>query len=223
MNPRDVFIVDAVRTPIGRGKADGALHHVHPVDLLARTLDELMRRTGVAKSEVEDVVAGCVSPVGEQGANVARLALLKAGFPIEVPGLQIQRFCGSSQQSVHTVAQTIAAGDAELAIACGVESMSRVAMGSDHTFSDEFRASFPYEIVHQGQSAEMLAEKWKLSRAVLDEYSANSHIRAAAAREGCFTSREVFEIDGVKYDEGVRANPDLARMGTLPPAVRADR
>ena len=222
MNPRDVFIVDAVRTPIGRGKADGALHHIHPVDLLARTLDELMRRTGVAKSEVEDVVAGCVSPVGEQGANVARLALLKAGFPIEVPGLQIHRFCGSSQQSVHTVAQTIAAGDAELAIACGVESMSRVPMGSDHTFSDEFKASFPYEIVHQGQSAEMLAEKWRLSRATLDEYAARSHNSAADAQAKCYTSREVFELDGVKYDEGIRTKPDLARMAALKPAFRLD-
>ncbi len=222
MNPRDVFIVDAVRTPIGRGKADGALHHIHPVDLLARTLDELVRRTGVAKAQVEDVVAGCVSPVGEQGANVARLALLKAGFPIEVPGLQIHRFCGSSQQSVHTVAQTIAAGDAELAIACGVESMSRVPMGSDHTFSDEFKASFPYEIVHQGQSAEMLAEKWRLSRGTLDEYAARSHNRAADAQAKCYTSREVFELDGLKYDEGVRANPDLARMAALKPAFRPD-
>jgi acetyl-CoA acyltransferase len=222
MNGRDVFIVEAVRTPIGRGKVGGALNHIHPVDLLARTLDELMRRAGVAKSEVEDVVAGCVSPVGEQGANVARLALLKAGFPIEVPGLQIHRFCGSSQQSVNSVAQMIASGDAEMAIACGVESMSRVPMGSDRTFDDAFKAAFPYEIVHQGQSAEMLAEKWKLARATLDEYSAGSHHRAAAAQRSCFTSREVFEIDGVKLDEGVRANPDLARMGTLPPAFRPD-
>lgn len=219
---RDAFIVDAVRTPIGRGKAGGALHHVHPVDLLARTLDELMRRTGVAKSEIEDVVAGCVSPVGEQGANVARLALLKAGFPIEVPGLQIHRFCGSSQQSVNSVAQLIASGDAEMAIACGVESMSRVPMGSDHTFSDEFKAGFPYEIAHQGQSAEMLAGKWKLSRVALDEYAARSHGRAAEAQRSCWTSREVFELDGVKYDEGVRANLDLAKMAALPPAFKAD-
>ena len=190
MPARDVFIVDAVRTPIGRGKPDGALHHVHPVNLLARTLDELVKRAGIEKSQVDDVVAGCVSPVGEQGANIGRLAVLKAGFPVEVPGMQIQRFCGSSQQAVHSVAQAIAAGDAELAIGCGVESMSRVAMGSDHIFSDEFKASFPHKIVHQGQSAEMLAEKWKLSRAALDEYAAASHCRAAAAQRNCWTSRD---------------------------------
>jgi acetyl-CoA acyltransferase len=219
---RDVFIVEAVRTPMGRGKADGALHHVHPVDLLARTLNELVSRAKVDKAQVEDVVAGVVVPVGEQGANVARLAALQAGFPIEVPGLQIQRFCGSSQQAVHSVTQMIAAGDAEMGIACGVESMSRVPMGSDANFTPEFVAHFPYAIMHQGQSAEMLAEKYHLSRAQLDEFAVRSHTLAAAARNACFTSREVFQVESLQYDEGIRDNPDPAKMASLKTVFKAD-
>jgi acetyl-CoA acyltransferase len=222
MSARDVFIVEAVRTPMGRGKADGALHHVHPVDLLARTLNELVSRAKVDKAQVEDVVAGVVVPVGEQGANVARLAALQAGFPIEVPGLQIQRFCGSSQQAVHSVTQMIAAGDAEIGIACGVESMSRVPMGSDVNFTPAFVQNFPYAIMHQGNSAEMLAEKYRFSRAQLDEFAVRSHTLAAAARQACFTSREVFTVEGLQYDEGVRDHPDRAKMAALKPAFQAD-
>ncbi|MBI3683746.1 MAG: thiolase family protein [Acidobacteria bacterium] len=213
---RDVFIVEAVRTPIGRGRPDGALHGVHPVDLLAAALNAVVERAGVEKRQVEDVVAGCVSPVGEQGTNVARLAVLKAGFPIEVPGVQLNRFCGSGQQAVHFAAQAIAAGDMDLAIAGGVESMSRVPIGSDGNITSEFRASFPYDIVHQGISAEMLVERWGLTRLELDEYAATSHCRAAAAQRNGWTRNELAPVNGLDADEGVRANPSLDRMLQLP-------
>lgn len=219
---RDVFIVDAVRTPIGRGKADGALHPVHPVDLLAASLNGLIERTGVPKDQVEDVIAGCVSPIGEQGTCIARLAVLKGGFPIAVPGVQLNRFCGSGQQAIHFAAQAIAAGDMDLVIGCGVESMSRIPIGSDSNITPEFRESFPYDIVHQGQSAEMLVEKWNLSRRELDEYSANSHCRAAAAARNGWTQKELIPVNGLTADEGVRANPNLEKMGLLQPAFKAN-
>lgn len=217
---REVFLLEAVRTPIGRGKADGALHGVHPVHLLAQTLDAVMSRAGVDKGQVEDVIAGCVSPIGEQGLNIARLAALQAGFPISVPGVQLNRFCGSGQQAVHFGAQAIAAGDMDLVIACGVESMSRVPIGSDGNITAEFRAAFPYDVVHQGQSAEMLVEKWGLTRRELDEYAAGSHSRAAEAARQEWTAKELFAVNGCTADEGVRANPNVEKMAQLPAAFR---
>jgi acetyl-CoA acetyltransferase family protein len=226
---REVYIVEAVRTPIGRGKEDGALHGIHPVDLLARTLDNLVRRAGVEKSQVEDIVAGCVTPIGEQGTNIGRLAGLKAGFPIEVPGLQVNRFCGSGQQAIHFAAQAIASGDIDLAIGCGIESMSRVAMGSDGALTPGFRAAFPYELLHQGISAEMVAAKWNIGRAELDEYAMRSHALAAEAQHKGWTCSELFpvELNGgprrvLDFDEGVRSSIDPAKMASLKPAFKAD-
>ena len=219
---RDVFIVDAIRTPIGRGKPDGALHSVHPVDLLARTLKKLVERAGVDACEVEDIVAGCVTANGEQGTNIGRLAGLKAGFPVEVPALQLNRFCGSGQQAIHFAAQAIAAGDMEMAIGCGVESMSRVPMGSDGALTEEFRADFPCRLLHQGVSAEMIAEKWGLKREELDEFAAESHRRAAAAQRNHWTRCEIFSWDGLDADEGVRANPDPLKMRALKPVFRPE-
>lgn len=219
---RDVFIIDAIRTPIGRGKPDGALHSVHPVDLLARTLNALIEKAGVEKREVEDIVAGCVTAHGEQGTCIGRLAGLKARFPQEVPALQLNRFCGSGQQAIHFAAQAIAAGDMEMTIGCGVESMSRVAMGSDGAITDEFRQDFPCQLLHQGVSAEMIAEKWGVKREELDEFAAQSHCRAAAAQRNGWTRTEIFALNGLEGDEGVRANPDLARMRTLKPVFRPD-
>lgn len=206
---RDVFIVDAVRTPIGRGKEDGALHNVHPVDLLAAALNALVEKAGVEKRHVEDIVAGCVTAHGEQGTCIGRMAGLKARFPEEVPALQLNRFCGSGQQAIHFAAQAIAAGDMEMTIGCGVESMSRVAMGSDGAITDEFRADFPCKLLHQGISAEMISEKWGVKRDELDEFAANSHCRAAAAQRNGWTRTEIFAFNGLEADEGVRANPDL--------------
>ncbi|MBZ5604502.1 MAG: thiolase family protein [Acidobacteriia bacterium] len=219
---RDVFIVDAVRTPIGRGKEDGALHHVHPVDLLAAALNALVEKAGVEKRHVEDIVAGCVTAHGEQGTCIGRMAGLKARFPEEVPALQLNRFCGSGQQAIHFAAQAIAAGDMEMTIGCGVESMSRVAMGSDGAITDEFRADFPCKLLHQGISAEMISEKWGVKRDELDEFAANSHCRAAAAQRNGWTRTEIFAFNGLEADEGVRANPDLSRMRALKPVFRPD-
>ncbi len=219
---RDVFIVDAVRTPIGRGKEDGALHNVHPVDLLANTLNALVEKAGVEKHHIEDIVAGCVTAHGEQGTCIGRLAGLKARFPNETPALQLNRFCGSGQQAIHFAAQAIAAGDMEMTIGCGVESMSRVAMGSDGAITDEFRKDFPCQLLHQGISAEMISEKWGIKREELDEFAAQSHCRAAAAQRNGWTRNEVFEFNGLQGDEGVRPNPDLARMAALKPVFRPD-
>jgi acetyl-CoA acetyltransferase family protein len=218
----DVFIVDAVRTPIGRGKDDGAHHHVHPVDLLAQTLNALIDRAGIDKHQVEDIVAGCVTATGEQGSCIGRMAGLKARFPNEVPAVQLNRFCGSGQQAIHFAAQAIAAGDIDMAIGCGVESMSRVQMGRDNALTEEFRADFPVRLLHQGISAEMISEKWQVSREEQDEFAAQSHCRAAAAQRNGWTRNEVFVMNGRDADEGVRANPDLAKMGTLKPVFRPD-
>src|SRR3984885_3690194 len=208
----DVFIVDAIRPPIGRGKPDGALHGIHPVDLLAKTL------VALNASHVEDIVCGCVTASGEQGTNIGRLAGLKAGYPIETPALQLNRFCGSGQQAIHFASQAIAAGDMKIAIGCGVESMSRVPMGSDAALTDEFRADFPCKLLHQGISAEMIAEKWSISREEMDDFAVESHCRASSAD----ISRQIFPLNGLTCEEGVRKNPDVARMRALKPVFRPD-
>jgi acetyl-CoA acyltransferase len=219
---RDVFIVDAIRTPIGRGKEDGALHNVHPVDLLAQTLQALIARTGIDPAQVEDIVTGCVTASREQGSNIGRLAGLKARLPVEVPALQLNRYCGSGQQAIHFASQAIAAGDMEMAIGCGVESMSRVPMGSDAAITDEFRAEFPCRLLHQGISAELISEKWGVSREELDEFAAQSHCRAAAAERNGWSRGEMFAMNGLNADEGVRPNIDLAKMRTLKTVFKAD-
>jgi len=219
---RDVFIVDAIRTPIGRGKEDGALHNVHSVDLLAQTLQALIARTGIDPAEIEDIVTGCVTASREQGSNIGRLAGLKARLPVEVPALQLNRYCGSGQQAIHFASQAIAAGDMEMAIGCGVESMSRVPMGSDAAITDEFRAEFPCRLLHQGISAELISEKWGLSREELDEFAAQSHCRAAAAERNGWSCGEMFSMNGLNADEGVRPNIDLAKMRTLKTVFKAD-
>jgi acetyl-CoA acetyltransferase family protein len=222
----EVFIVSTVRTPVGVGKPGGALSRVPPLDLIAHVLCEAARRAGIEPALVQDVILGCVSPIGEQGANIARLAALKAGFPVEVPGVTLNRMCGSSQQAIHFAAQAIASGDMDIVIAGGIESMSRVPIGSD--WPKEWPADFPYRLVHQGLSAEMVAEKWNLSREALDDFSYESHLRAAAAtREGRF-AREILPIsvgangEGklVAADEGIRMNPDRAKMAALKPAFK---
>jgi acetyl-CoA acetyltransferase family protein len=224
--PNDAYIVGAIRSPIGRGRSDGALNSLHPVDLLAETLSAAAAQAGVPKNQVEDLIVGCVTATGEQGTNIARLAGLKAGFPIETPGVQVNRYCGSGQQAIHFASQAIAAGDMDLAIGAGIESMSRVAIGSDGAITDEFRQNFPYPLLHQGVSAEMLAEHWKISRTELDEYAAMSHARAAQAAASCWTSREInpMTVNGreVKQDEGVRANIDPAKMASLQAVFKKD-
>ncbi len=228
---RDVFIVEAVRTPVGRGREDGALHKVHPVDLLALTLSECVKRAGVEKAEVEDVIAGCTSPTDKQGANIGRLGLLKAGFPVEVPGCQLNRMCGSSQQAVHFASQAISAGDMELVIGSGIEMMGTVPMGTDWGVLDEqFLASFPYPLEPMGICAEKVAEKWGLTRRELDEYSAESHIKASRAIANGYFKSQIVPVEVrdngtthiVDTDEGARPNPNLEKMLSLRTVFKED-
>ncbi len=196
-------IVDTVRT--ARGKKKGSLAGTHPMDLAAHVLKAALRRTGIDPLRVDDVVLGCVTQVGEQGLNIARGAVLAAGLPIEIPASTVNRFCGSGLQAVNYAAMQIAAGQAEVAIAGGVESMTRVPMGSDAVgpgegpMSRSLLARFP-NLVPQGVSAEMIAEKWKLSRGQLDEFAVASQQKAGRAiREGYF-KREIEPIHVVGPD-----------------------
>lgn len=223
---RDAVIVAAVRTPIGkRGKT---LSHTRPDEMVAQVLQEVVRRGGIDPAEIDDVIMGCCTPIGEQGVNVGRLAVLIAGFPVEVPAVTINRMCASSDQAVHFAAQAIRAGDADVVIAAGVESMSRVPMGSD---SGKFskRLLQRYRIIPQGLSAELMAEKWQLSRQELDAYALCSHQRAVQAqREGRFTREimplEVTLADGSRQcfaqDEGPRPDTSLEQLAALPPAFQ---
>lgn len=221
----EVYVIAAVRTPVGVGKAGGALSALAPVDLAAHVLKEALRRADVSPAEVEDVIWGCVTPLGDQGANLARLAVLQAGFPVQVPGVTLNRMCGSGQQAVHFAAQAILAGDMDLVIAGGTEMMSHQPLGSD--YPAQWPAGMPYELVHQGVSAEMMAEKWGLSRSELDDYAYQSHWRAMQAiQEGYFKAQIVPLTlpDGrvVSQDEGVRMPPDRARMAALKPVFKTD-
>src|SRR5882757_9649646 len=198
---RDAVIVGAVRTPVGKGKADGALHGVLPADLLAHSLREVVARTGVDPALIDDVIAGAVTQVGDQALNIARNALLGAGFPESVPGTTVDRQCGSSQQAISFAAQGVLAGAYDTVVAAGVESMSRVPMGSNVLpGSDPFGAMaqrYPEGLVPQGISAELIVAKWGFSRQQLDEFSAGSHEKAAAAtKEGRFDN-ELIPINGL--------------------------
>ena len=219
-------IVDAVRSPMGRGKTAGALAAVHPVDLLAQVLTALVTRNGLDPGSVDDVLVGCVGQNGEQSATVGRQAWLAAGFPAHVPAATIERKCGSGQQAVDFAAQGIAAGAYDIVIAAGVESMSRVPMGSARMGADPYgpsvRARFP-DLVPQGVSAELVAEKFGLSREDLDAYSARSHARAAHARAAGWFEAEIVPVrrpDGreVRDDETIRAGTTTQALAQLTPA-----
>ena len=220
---REVVIVEAVRTPIGKRK--GALSKVRPDEMLAGVLKELVKRANISPEIVEDVIIGCVSQVEEQGLNIARTAALIADFPIHVPGTTIDRQCGSSQQAVHFAAQAILSGDMDVVIAGGVESMTRVPMGSTRLkshASDELKSR--YELINQGLSAERIAEQWGYTRSQLDEFSIESHRRAIQAQnEGRF-DREIMPIevtleDGTKtlitQDEGPRRGTTMEKLASL--------
>ncbi|WP_186668414.1 thiolase family protein [Sporosarcina sp. BP05] len=220
---REVVIVECVRTAVGRRK--GALTNVRPDDLAAIVLDEVVKRAGIDKGEVEDVILGCVTQVGEQSMNVARTSLLIAGFPIHVPGVTIDRQCGSSQQALHFAAQAIASGDMDIVIAGGVESMTREPMFSSGLGKGPSKKlTNQYEILNQGISSERMAKKWSLTREELDQYSVNSHLRAFDAIEkGHFENEivpvEVEQEDGTMtmfaVDEGPREGTTLEVLGKL--------
>jgi acetyl-CoA acyltransferase len=214
-------IVDLVRTASGRGKPGGALAGVHPADLLAATLKALVDRNGLDPALVDDVIAGCVSQTGDQAVNVARTAALVAGFPDTVPGTTIDRQCGSSQQAAHFAAQGVIAGAYDVVIACGVESMSRVPMGSSAQGGQPYgplAARYPDGLVSQGISAEIIAGRWKFDRAALDEFSAQSHQRAAeAAAAGAF-GPEIVPIGEHTVDETVRPSTTAEGLAGLKPS-----
>ncbi len=231
---REAVIVDAVRTPMGR--RDGMLKNWHPVDLLGFTLSGLAQRNKLDPALIEDVIAGCVMQVGEQAANMGRNAALAAGFPESVPGTTVDRQCGSSQQAIHFAAQGVMAGSYDVVIACGVESMTRVPMGSSvksgpgKPFGPAMMRRYNEVQFNQGISAEMLAERWKLSRECLDQYSLESHRRAAQARDQGWFDREILPVPieteqgtvNAARDEGIRAETTLEKMATLKTVFKPD-
>ncbi len=221
----EAFIISAVRTPIGLGRPTGALVSFSPVELTALILQEAVKRAGIDPGLVEDVVWGCVTPIGDQGANLARLGVLKAGFPMRVPAVTLSRMCGSSQQAIHFAAQAILAGDMDIVIAGGTEMMSHQPLGAD--YPKEWPAEMPYKLVHQGISAEMMTEKYSLTRAELDDYAYQSHIRAMQAIQNGYFEGQILPItlsDGrvIKIDEGVRMPPNREKMASLQPAFKPD-
>ena len=224
---RDAVIVESVRTPVGIGKPEkGALCGIHPVDLSAHTLKALVERAGIDPAHIDDVYWGCVGQVGEQSANVARNSALAAGFPVDVPGVSIDRQCGSSQQAVAFAAASVISGNADVVIAGGVESMSRVPMftnmsGGDGPFSPEMIRQYP-DLVPQGISAEMIAEKWGLSRDRLDELAATSQQRAAAAAQAGLFDAEITAINGVDSDQGIRPTTTVESLSALKPAFNPE-
>jgi acetyl-CoA acetyltransferase family protein len=224
-------ILEAVRTPFGKRK--GAFRETRPDALLAHALRGLVKRAGIDPVKIEDVVTGTVTQAGEQGANIGRLAVLLAGFPVTVPAVTLNRMCGSSQQAVHFAAQEVAAGDSRYAVGAGVESMTRVPMFTD--IGGGYEKLNPailkaHDLIHQGESAERIAEKWKVTRDEVDQYSAESHRRASAAAAKGF-NKEILPTPGLdadgkpfelKRDEGIRDQLDMAKMKSLPTVFRPD-
>ncbi|WP_201715683.1 thiolase family protein [Rossellomorea arthrocnemi] len=215
---REVVIVEGVRTPVGRRK--GFLKDIRPDDLAAQVLEEVVKRAGIDPGLVEDVILGCVSQSGEQAGDIARVATLIAGFPVDVPGTTIDRQCGSSQQAVHFASQAILAGDMDVVIAGGVENMSRVPMGSNYGDTEPFSPKLKgrYEIIHQGLSAERIAEKYGFSRRELDEFSAESHRRALKAQgEGHFKNEIMpLQVTDENGDTIIVTEDSGPREGTTP-------
>ena len=225
---RETVIVEAVRTPVG--KRNGGLSAMHAADLSAVVLNELVERTGIDPSVIDDVVWGCVSQVGDQSSNIGRYAVLAAGWPEHIPGTTVNRACGSSQQALDFAAQAVMSGQQDVVVAGGVEVMSRVPLGAARAtgqpYGPKVLARYDGFAFNQGISAEMIAKKWGFSRTQLDEYSALSHERAAAAQDnGAFTSQitPVFTDSGddtvvVTADEGIRRGTSVEKLAGLKPA-----
>jgi len=230
---RDAVIVEAVRTPVT--KRNGSLSGVHPIDLSAHVLRALTERTGLDPALVDDVIWGCVSQIGEQTMDIARSAVLAAGWPTSVPGVTVDRQCGSSQQALHFAAAGLIAGQYEVVVAGGVESMSRIPMGSTLSSGGSpftalgWKARYGDVIPHQGVGAEMVAKRWNLTRRQLDEYSLASHEKAAAAQDAGLTADQIVPVPGsltggaaASMDEGVRRGGTLEALGALRPAFADD-
>jgi acetyl-CoA acyltransferase len=233
---RDAVIVDAVRSPIGR--RNGSLKGVHPVDLSARVLTALLERNGLEPDLIEDVIWGCVTQISDQSSNVGRLSVLAAGWPESIPGTTIDRACGSSQQAIHFAAAGVAAGHYDIVIAGGVESMSRVPIGSARAVGEPYgplvRARYQRDSFSQGQGAETIARRWGLTRSQLDEFSLESHERAIKATDsGAFANQIIpvpfsstddnGTVEGVlSHDEGIRRGGSLEKLAALKPAFAED-
>ncbi|WP_318206622.1 MULTISPECIES: thiolase family protein [unclassified Streptomyces] len=220
---RDAVIVEAVRTPIGKGKTGGALSHVHPVALLSHTLRALIERSGIDPALVDDVIGGTVDQVGEQAMNTTRYAWLGAGFPESVPATTVDRQCGSSQQAVHFAAQGVLSGAYDIAVACGVESMSRVPMWSNvppgaDPFGPGVAERYPEGLVPQGISAELIAAKWSIDREAMDAFATASHTRAARAWAAGLFDAEVAPYEDVRRDESVRPSTTPEILAGLRPS-----
>ncbi len=249
MSNSDVFIISAVRTAIGSGKESGALHPFQPVELASLVMREAVNRAGIDPARLDDAIWGVVTPIGDQGGNLARLAVLKSGFPVHVPGVSINRMCGSSQQAIHFASQAILSGDADLVLAGGTEMMSHQPLGADYP------REWPdvgHKLIHQGLSAELMAEKWNLTRDELDDYAFQSHTKAGQAIDSGFFAEQILSIDlpapvpqaqvnrgssSAAYrdpnrlepdpklfsvDQGVRRPPDRDKMRALKPIFKSD-
>jgi len=230
---REVVIVEAVRTPIGRGHPEkGYYREIHPNDLLGRTFTEVIERAGIPADAVEDVVGGCVQQIGEQSFNVTRNAWLQAGLPMETPASTVDRQCGSAQQAVNFAAALIAAGVHDVVVGGGVEHMGHIPLGVGLKFYDDVGTPFPpalfdrYNLVPQGLSAEMIAEKWEIPRSELDELAVRSHRLAHRATEEGRFERETmpFQVNGSTYvsDQGIRPDTSLEALAGLKPAFKPD-
>ncbi|GAB3109311.1 thiolase family protein [Janibacter alkaliphilus] len=225
---REAVIVSAVRSPVG--KRGGVFADLHPVDLGAQVLTGLVERVGVDPAEIEDVIWGCVSQTGEQTGDIARTTVLAAGWPLSVPGVTVDRQCGSSQQSLHFAVAGVVAGHYDAVVAGGVESMTRVPMGSSRGDADPYGPTAMERLgvrPNQGVGAEMIAEQWQLSRTQLDELSLDSHAKAAAAQDSGAFDEQIVPIttpDGtvVTQDEGIRRGGTLETMSTLKTVFRED-
>ncbi|MEG2312615.1 acetyl-CoA C-acetyltransferase [Brevundimonas sp.] len=230
--PHEAYIIDAVRTPVGRKK--GGLAHVHPADLGAHVLSALMGRTGVDPAAVEDVVFGCCDTIGPQAGDIARSCWLAAGLPQHVPGVTIDRQCGSSQQAVHFAAQGVMSGTQDLVVAGGVQNMNAIPIsaamlaGQAYGFADPFRGStgwqnrFGNQEVSQFNSAEMIADKWNISREAMEGFALESHRRAIAARDQGLFDNEISPLSGVTHDETPRQT-SLEKMASLQPLIENGR
>ncbi len=223
MSLRRAVIVDVCRSPFARGRENGALAPVHPVDLYAQVLAALVARTGIDPALVEDVITGCVIQVAEQAGNIGRQAVLAAGFPETVPAVTLDRKCGSAQQAIDFAAQGVIAGAYDMVIAGGVEMMGKVPMRINRMGKDDkgprFHARYPQGLVHQGISAELINARWHISREAQDEYALRSHLRAAADIAG--SARDIVSIEleaggpQVRADEGIRGDSTLEKLGSL--------
>ncbi len=229
----EAYIVDAVRSPVG--KRGGSLAGIHPIDLGAHALRSLVERTGIDAGAVDDVIIGTTDTIGGQSGNVGRSALLAAGFPEHVPGVTIDRQCGSSQQAVHFAAQGVLSGTQDLVIAGGLQNMSAIPISSAMMVGEQFgfttpfaespgwNARYPGEEISQFRGAEMIAEKWNITREEMEEFAFASHQRAAAAQDAGYFDNEISPLNGLTFDEGIRRDTTLERMAGLKTLVEGGR